>query len=83
MGHRQSNHRPLRAGIAITPSGGMPGMDTLGAVARRNLDDALVFVTNTNVVSTDGYTANVGDSIYQGGTEESDKVANSLSTVTV
>ena len=38
MGHRQSNHRPLRAGIAITPSGGMPGMGTLGAVARRNSD---------------------------------------------
>ncbi len=51
MGHRQSNHRPLRAGIAITPSGGMPGMGTLSAVARRNSDNVLVLVTNTHVVS--------------------------------
>ena len=42
MGHRQSNQSPLRAGIAITPSGGMPGMGTLGAVARRNSDGAKV-----------------------------------------
>ena len=51
MGDRQSTHRPLRAGIAITPSGGMPGMGTLGAVARRNSDNVLVLVTNTHVVS--------------------------------
>ena len=51
MGYRQSNHRPLRAGVAITPSDGMPGMGTLGAVARRNSDNVLVFVTNTHVVS--------------------------------
>ncbi len=38
MGHRQSNQSPLRAGIAITPSGGMPGIGTLTAVARRNSD---------------------------------------------
>ncbi len=38
MGHRQSNHRPLRAGIAITPSGGKPGMGTIGAIARRKSD---------------------------------------------
>ena len=42
MGHRQSNHRPLRAGIAITPSDGMPGMGTLGAVARRKSNLAKV-----------------------------------------
>ncbi len=42
MGRPRSNHRPLRAGIAITPSGGMPGMGTLSAVARRNSDGAKV-----------------------------------------
>ena len=45
MSNRLGHHRPLRAGIAITPSGGMPGMGTLGAVARRNLD-----INNTKVL---------------------------------
>ena len=67
-------HRPLAGGVAIMPHTGEGARGTLTAVARRNLDGAKVLVTNLHVVSTDDYTVNVGDSIYQGGTEESDKV---------
>ena len=36
MGHRQSNHRPLRAGIAIMPSAGEAHRGTLMWVAKDN-----------------------------------------------
>ena len=76
MGDRQSNHRPLRAGIGITPSGGMPGMGTLGAVARRNSDDALVFVTNTHVVSNGVFvTLSGGDTEHAWSTTVKDRFA--------
>ena len=52
MAHRQKEHRPIMVGIGISPHTGMPGMGTLTAVARRNSDNALVFVTNTHVVSS-------------------------------
>ena len=51
MTHRQKQHRPIMGGIGITPHNGMSRMGTLTAVARRNSDNALVFVTNTHVVS--------------------------------
>ena len=51
MTHRQKQHRPIMGGIGITPHNGMSQMGTLTAVARRNSDNALVFVTNTHVVS--------------------------------
>ena len=42
MGHRRTNHRPLRAGIGVTPNLGIPGYGTLTGIARRNSDDAKV-----------------------------------------
>ena len=69
-----NRHRPLRAGIAVMPSEGEAHRGTLAGVARRNSGDAMVLVTNLNVVSTDDYTVDVGDSIYQGGTEGSNRV---------
>ena len=38
MGHRRTNHRPLRAGIGVTPNLGIPGYGTLTGIARRNSD---------------------------------------------
>ena len=35
MGHRRTNHRPLRAGIGVTPNLGIPGYGTLTGIARR------------------------------------------------
>ena len=60
MAHRKKNHRPIRGGIGITPHPGMPQMGTLTAVARRIHDNALVFVTNTHVVSP-GVPVTIGD----------------------
>ena len=76
MGIPTSNHRPLRAGIAIMPSDGEEHRGTLGAVARRKSDLAKVLVTAVHVVSThrNNYTVNGTESIYQGGTAEGDKV---------
>ena len=76
MGIPTSNHRPLRAGIAIMPSDGEEHRGTLGAVARRKSDLAKVLVTAVHVVSThrNNYTVNGSESIYQGGTAECDKV---------
>ncbi len=51
MGHRRTNHRPLRAGIGVTPNLGIPGYGTLTGIARRNSDGVLVAVTNLHVVS--------------------------------
>ncbi len=51
MAQRQKKHRPIMGGIGITPHNGMSQMGTLTAVARHNSDNALVFVTNTHVVS--------------------------------
>ena len=42
MGHRRTNHRPLRAGIGVTPNLGIPGYGTLTGIARRNSDGVLV-----------------------------------------
>ena len=76
MGIPTSNHRPLRAGIAIMPSDGEEHRGTLGAIARRKSDLAKVLVTNVHVVSThrNNYTVTGTESIYQGGTAAGDKV---------
>ena len=49
MGRPTSNHRPLRAGIAIMPSAGEDHRGTLGAIARRKSDLAKVLVINLPV----------------------------------
>ena len=76
MGRPTSNHRPLRAGIAIMPSAGEDHRGTLGAIARRKSDLAKVIVTAVHVVSThrNNYNVNGTEFIYQGGTAEGDKV---------
>ena len=63
MGHRRTNHRPLRAGIGVTPNLGIPGYGTLTGIARRNSDGVLVAVTNLHVVS-DGVDGNGNPSTY-------------------
>ena len=63
MGHRRTNHRPLRAGIGVTPNLGIPGCGTLTGIARRNSDGVLVAVTNLHVVS-DGVDGNGNPSTY-------------------
>ena len=40
MGKPRSEHRPLRAGIAIMPFDGEEHRGTLGAIAKRKLDVA-------------------------------------------
>ena len=76
MGRPRSNHRPLRAGIAIMPSAGEDHRGTLGTIARRKSDLAKVIVTNVHVVSThrNNYSVNGTEAIYQGGTAEGNKV---------
>ena len=76
MGRPTSNHRPLRAGIAIMPSEGEEHRGTLGAIAKRKSDLARVLVTNVHVVSThrNKHSVSGTESIYQGGTDEGDKV---------
>ena len=48
MGHRRTNHRPLRAGIGVTPNLGIPGYGTLTGIARR-ANGAKVLVINLPV----------------------------------
>ena len=76
MGKPRSEHRPLRAGIAIMPFDGEEHRGTLGAIARRKSDLARVLVTAVHVVSThrNNFTVNGTESIYQGGNEEDDKI---------
>ncbi len=84
MGTPTSNHRPLRAGIAIMPFDGEEHRGTLGAIAKRKSDLAKVLVTNVHVVSThrNNYTVTGNESIYQGGRAEGYKVGQ-LYTETV
>ena len=86
MGHRRTNHRPLRAGIGVTPNLGIPGYGTLTGIARRNSDGVLVAVTNLHVVSdgVDGngnprtYYVDEQDSLHQWDAAQSDSRIGNL-----
>ena len=73
MSDKSGYHRPLMGGITVMPKKGDRHKGKLTGVATRTNGEK-VLVTRLHLVSTEDWNVNVGDSIYQGGTEESNRV---------